>query len=311
VSAGAFSETVQLGHFRIVSVPDARDAHAQFLGGDITVGSTIRVTLQSREVAVARWGFRSEQSPPSLVSCWAEIQRLTGMQVLRSVDDKPIPASVVYLAAQGGRLQAVQDLANVLGGIPYVTSDGALTVLPDVVGPVVAELVLGSEGTILDVAHSMDSDGVHNEVVGNFEDADRNPIYAVAALSDGPLAVDGPYGRYTRYYSSPLVKSQEAADAAVAAVLSQVSSAQTYRVPVTCVLNPLLEVGDTVSVQRPASRLLVGRIVSLSISDARTMKLEIDVTRIETWSTPTAPDWVVHPTRGYGLVPFGALRYGV
>jgi len=310
VSAGDFAETVQLGHYRITAVPDARDAFADFLGGTIVVGSTVTVRLQSRDIAVQREGFRSEQSPPDLSSCWAEIQRLTGMQVLRSVGDKAIPNNVVYLAEQGGRLKAVQALAEVLGGVEYVTPDGAMSVIPNEPGDVVAELVLGDHGTIIDVAHSMESEGVYNEVIGNFQTEDRTPIYAVASITDGPLSVDGPYGRYTRYYASPFVQTKAAAQSAVDAILTQVSSAQTYRVPVTCVIDPRLEMGDVVSVQRPQGRLLVGRIVNISMGDSRLMDLNLDVTRITTWSAPTSPDWEIHPTTGYGLEPFGSYGYG-
>jgi hypothetical protein len=310
VSAGEFWETVQLGHYRIIAVPDARDTHMDHLGETIVVGSSVTVTVRDRLEGVRRSGFHSEQSPPSLDSCWAEIQRLTGMQVLRSVDDKPIPASTVYLAEQGGRLKAVQALAGVLGGVAYVTPDGALSVMPDAPGDVVAELVLGDEGTILDVAHSMESEGVYNEVVGNFESEDREPIFSVAAVTDGPLAVDGPYGRYTRYYSSPFVKTQAAADSAVAAILSQVSSSQTYRVPVKCVLDPRIEDGDVVSVQRPGGRLLIGRVVSHSFGSSPVMDLELDVTRVASWVKPVRPPWVVHPTTGYGLTPYGFGPYG-
>lgn len=279
VSAGEFKETVQLGHYRITAVPDARDEHMKLLGRTLTIGSRVSLTLVDRMVAVERAGFRSEQSPPSLVSCWAEIQRLTGMQVLRSVADKAIPTSVVYLAEQGGRLKAVQELARTLGGVAYVTPDGAVSVLPDEAGPVVGALTLGSSGTILDVAHSMESDGVYNEVVGNFEDDERNPIYAVKALTSGPLSIDGPYGPYTRYYSSPYVKTQAAADSAVAAILTQVSSTQTYRVPVQCLVNPLIEDGDVVTVERPEGGVLTGRVVSHKFGSSNLMSLDLDVQR--------------------------------
>lgn len=279
ISAGSFSETVQLGHYRISAVPDARDEHANHLGQVITVGSKVTLTLEDRLIGVDRAGFRAEQSPPSLASCWTEIQRLTGMQVVRSVADKAIPNSVVYLAEQGGRLNAVQALADVLGGVAYVTPDGAISVLPDEWGPVVASLELGDGGTILDVAHSMESEGVYNEVVGNFEDDDRNPIFASAAIESGPLAISGPYGAYTRYYASPFVKTQAAAESAVAAILTQVSSIQSYRVPVQCVVNPLIEDGDVVTVQRPTGGVITGRVVSHKFGASRLMTLVLEVKR--------------------------------
>lgn len=315
VRAGEFRETVQLGHYRIDGVPSASDQHIDHLGRTVVASSVVSLELLDRMVGVDRWGFRSEQSPASLDSCWAELQRLTGMQVVRSLPDKPIPASIVYEAKQGGRLDAVQAIAGVLGGIAYVTPSGAVSVLPDARGEVVANLVLGDEGTILEVGHSMDSETIYNEVVGNFEDDERNPIFAVAAVEDGPLSVHGPFGRNTRYYSSPLVKTQAAADAAVRAVLSQSVGSRTYRVPVRCILNPLIEDGDMVSVQRPGGTLLVGRVISHQFSGSGEvpnpmMNLELEVTRTETWTKRDAPGWVVGPTKGYGLEPYGFGRYG-
>lgn len=279
VSVGDFSETVQLGHYRIVSVPDARDEYMSIPGQNLTVGSSVTVQLQDRLVGVKRRGFRFEESPPSLMSCWAEIGRLTGMQLIRSLPDQPVPTSVAYAAEQGGRLRAVQDLAGVLGGVAYVTSDGALSVLPDTNGSTALELKLGAEGTILDVAQAMESEGVYNTVVGNFTDADNNPITAVAEKVEGAFGTSSPFGEYTRYYSSPLVKTQAAADSAVAKILAQATATQTYRVPVQCLLNPLIEFGDVVSVERPVGSPLVGRIMNYRFGSSRLMSLEMDVAR--------------------------------
>jgi hypothetical protein len=278
-AGGSFRETVSLGWYRITGVPDARDEYFELLGRTMVVGSTIKLELDDRMVSIERDGFRSEQNPVLTDSCWGEIARLTGMVVQRSLPDKRIPESVVYPAAQGGRLKAVQELAGVLGGVAYVTPDGALSVLPDKAGPVVSELTLGDEGTILDVAYSFASNEVYNEVVGNFEDDDRNPINAYAAITDGPLSVFGPYGKYTRYYSSQFVKTQQQADDAVRTVLGQVSEGRTYRVPVTCIADPLLEDGDVVSLERPDGTELVGRIVSHTLSSNGPMELELEVTR--------------------------------
>jgi hypothetical protein len=279
VSAGRFSETIQLGRYRVTAVPDARDDYFELLGRTLVAGSTVTLDLDDRMVALQRWGFPSEQNPVLTASCFGELGRITGMQVKRSVADKAVPGAVVYAADQGGRLKAVQELAGVLGGVAYVTPDGALSVLPDVRGPVVADLVLGDGGTILDVKYALESDAVYNEVIGNFEDDDRNPINAAARITDGPLSVNGPYGVYTRYYSSQLVKTQAQADAAVRTVLEQVSNARTYRVPVECVPNPLIEDGDTVTVELPVGAPLVGRVVSHKLSMSGPMQLELEVLR--------------------------------
>jgi hypothetical protein len=283
VSAGRFTETVQLGRYRVTAVPSSRDAYFGFSGRTLVSGSTIELTLEDRLVGVKRWGFPSEQNPVLTGSCWGELGRLTGMQVKRSgLPDKGVPGSVVYAASEGARLKAVQELANALGGVPYCTPDGALSVLPDKPGAPVVELVLGEGGTILDVEYSLESDGVYNEVVGTYEDADRNPIVYVAQILEGPLRVGGPYGTYTRYYSSQLVKTGAQAGPATEAVLRQVSASRTYRVPVVCVVNPLIEFGDVVTVEVPGSAVpLSGRVQSYGLSSAGSMSLELEVSRDE------------------------------
>ena len=279
VSAGEFSETVQLGRFLITAVPDARDEHFQLLGQTLTVGSRVTLTLEDRTVRLKRWGFRSDQSPAPLSSCWGEIGRLSGMQIIRSVPDKAAPKSMVYKGVKGGRLAAVQALATQLGGRLYVTPDGALSVLPDGWGEPVAALVLGDNGTILDRGNSMESEEIFNEIVGNFEDENRNPIFVTASVTDGPLAVDGPFGVNTEYITDETITTKHAAQLAVNARLLETTSRQVYRVPVTCIVNPLLEDGDVVTVERPTGGILTGRMVNHRFGDNNTMTLELDVIR--------------------------------
>ncbi|PPF56095.1 hypothetical protein C5B94_04015 [Clavibacter michiganensis] len=281
-SIGDFRETIQLGHFRITAIPDAADTHFTHNGVTAVASSRVKVTLEDRMVNVRRNGISSEQSPKSLASTWAEIQRLSGMQVIRTVPDKPIPATVIYGTQSGGRLKAVQDLAAVLGGVAYATADGALAVRSDDPGPVAARLRLGERGTIIDAPASMESESVYNHIVGNFETADRQPLFAETTQEDGALSVHGPYGRYTREVTSkdfPFVSTPAQARAAVAVALRQSTSSQTYRVPVTCVIDPSVEVGDTVSVERPTGGDTTGRVVKQTISSSPLMQLELEVTR--------------------------------
>src|SRR3546814_10112159 len=119
------------------------------------------------------------------------------MPVVGAVEDKPIPGAKVWEPKQGGRLEAVQKLADVLGGIPLVNSVGAFTIVPDEVGEPVGELTLGARGTVVDVGYEVDTDTVYNVVVGQFEDDQRNEIWAVAEQQDGELAAAGLVGENT------------------------------------------------------------------------------------------------------------------
>src|SRR3546814_13688250 len=76
----------------------------------------------------------------------------------------------------------------------------------------------------------VDTDTVYNVVVGQFEDDQRNEIWAVAEQQDGDLAAAGLFGENTRYYSSDLVKTQAQANSAVRSILALSVGSQEYEI---------------------------------------------------------------------------------
>lgn len=278
VTAGSFRERVTLGMFRVTRIPDARDFTAVVNGAEVVVSSRVRVEFLSLEEDVRRRGFRFPEEPPSLDSCYNELRRITGIPVEESVPDAPIPSGTLWEAKQGGRLDAVTVLGDVLGGTPVVNSRGAWVVVPDELTGPVGKLTLGTTGTVIDVGYEVDSDGVYNCVVGTFEDDDRNPLYAVAEVSSGDLATSGLYLETTRYYSNDAIKTQDAANTAVQSVLDLSIGSQQYDVPIQCHVNPLVECGDVVSLSG-WSRPLVGRLVKFSMSDSPLMNVTLRVFR--------------------------------
>ena len=277
VSAGAFSETVQLGWARVVGYTDARDTVSVVDGRRVVTATEIRLELAGIEVGVVRDGLAAPEQPPAGATCYSEIRRLSGLPVGETLPDKGAPA-LTYEAKQGGRWDACIDLAKHLGGTLYVTSQGGLTVHDPDVGLSV-ELRVGDEGTIHDYTQSADTDGVYNVVHGQFEDEAGNPIYATAELRDGPMAVGGGYGRYARYYSSDFVKTQDAADSAVRSILSQYTTGELYEVPVTCIVNPLVEVGDRVRASTVESTV-EGIVTSVQLKPGALMQLTLEVARV-------------------------------
>lgn len=278
VRAGEFSEAVSLGVFRAVAVPSADESVVERDGLTLSTASRVALKLTSLDEDINRWGFRSAEQSPAGASAFGEIRRITGMPVEETVPDVALPAVKTWEAKQGGRLEAVIELGKILGGVAVVNSRGAWEIIPDAVGESVLTLRLGERGTVLDVADEIDTDTVYNEVVGTFEDADGNPIYAVEVVPTGDLSVTGNYGRNTRYYSSDLVKTQEQANAAVRAVLEQSIGSQQYDVQVQCHVNPLVEIGDVVSLEG-WKRPLVGRVRRVSLSDSPYMNVTLRVAR--------------------------------
>ena len=274
VSAGEFSEAVVLGWVRVTRINSAYDQYADVNGVSVVTGSVVTLDFESLEIDIQRRGFHDEQQPPAGATCWGEVRRITGMPVSESLPDKTVPGSLTYEAAQGGRLTGVQQNISHLGGIPVINSDGAVTAVPTVAGPVVGELALGARGTVIDVPYSIDTDSVYTTVVGVYEREDRTPIRAVASLD----LADGLFPEYTRYRSSPLVTTQEEANRDVAAILQNSTASQQYEVDVQCIINPLIELGDVLRVAgwvRPIS----GRVLKYRLSDSPLMNVTIEASR--------------------------------
>lgn len=278
IRAGEFSEAVSLGMFRVTAVPYAVDNYATHDGQEVVTASRVDVKFSSLDEDVARRGFVFPDQSKAGVSAFGEIRRLTGMPVEETVADAAVPSLQVWEPKQGGRLDAVLELGKILGGSAVVNSRGAWEIIPDTIGSPVATLQLGDLGTVIDVADEIETDTVYNEVVGSFEDVDGKPIYAVARVTTGDLAVTGPYGTNTRYYASDLVKTQAQADRAVNTVLSQSIGSQQYDVQIQCHVNPVVEVGDVVQLEG-WKRTMVGQVVKTSLSDSAYMNVTLRVNR--------------------------------
>jgi hypothetical protein len=274
-SAGSVSARIPMGWFPIFDVPSARDEQQIFRGQTITTGSVIEIVFKDRFLRIQRDRFDTPGVAPSLASVYAELARLTGLQITRTVPDQPIPRTVVY---EEDRLEAVYALAAVLDSTPYMTSDGTLSLRPKTPGPVVAELAWGS--SVLSVGHALASDNVYNRVAFRGE---NEAILAVAELTSGPLRVrnvDGsrsPFGTVTKFISSQYVTTSAQAQAWAQAELQRSSRLGVVRVPVECVFNPLYELGDVISVERRNGESIVGRIVKL-VRGGGSMSMELEVT---------------------------------
>lgn len=279
ISAGEFTEQVSLGMVKVVKVPSAEDQTVVVDGRTRVVSSRVAVSFLSTDEALRRRGFRFPDTSKAGVSVWGEVRRLSAFPVEESVPDVTVPSLKTWEAAQGGRLKALHELGRLLGGTLVVNSRGALTLVPDEMPAPVGVLQLGESGTVTEIEAEIDTDGVYNEVVGTFEDANRNPIYSVASVATGDLAPDGLYGTNTRYYSSDLVKTQAQADAAVKAVLNESISSLMYDVQVQCLINPLVEIGDVWQVDG-WNRPLVGRVVKVGLFDSPLMTLTLRVKRV-------------------------------
>lgn len=276
IGAGSFSERVKMGTYRIESIPKATDVKMRFGEQVITVGSTVDLDLLDRFHAVKRNPFRSLEQIPDLNSAWAELARITGLQLTRNVPDVAIPSNTVY---PRDRMAAAQMIAALLGGRAFMASSGTVSIIPDAAGPPVVRFERGEQGVILDVEYSMHSEDIYNCIYGDFEDVDGNPIHAEAAITTGPLSVTGQYGYNSAEYPSDqktFIKTQAAADAACQAELDKVSTVGNFEVPVQTILDPRLELGDVVDLERIDS-VITGRVRKYTMGRTGPMSLTLGV----------------------------------
>lgn len=279
VWVGPFVERVALGQFTITDVPSAMDEDMVFRGEWITVGSVVEVEFKERLAKVQDDRFDVPSAAGDLSSTWDELGRLTELQLSRSLPDREIPRAVVY---KEDRLDAVYDLANVIDGIPHMTSDGALSARPKAWPGVVDTVRRGAGGTIVSVGRAMSPKDVYNRVAFRGKSDNQEIILASAEVSAGPLRArnhDGtpsPFRRKTYFVSSEYVTNEEQALEWVQRELPRVSQLRSVRIPVTETFNPLRERGDVVRIER-ARKSLLGRIVSIDRDGGATQTMIVEL----------------------------------
>lgn len=269
ISADQFAETVVLGRLRLIATPEAHDTNVMHGSRVLTASSTVKLEVADLLHKVQAAGFVGSSSS-SKPTYWEELAHLTGMRVARSVPNVRMPR-VEYEMSPEGRLTACQDIAARLGGTLYVRSDGALTVLPMAQGPVVRRIRIGKSGTRLsEMTRALAMDGLYNEVIGDFEDEERNPIWVPPAqITDGPLSVNGPLGHRTKQVDSNLVKTRDQARAMLRDVLEKSSTLAPVEINVDILLDPRLEIGDTVELEQE-QETVTGRIIKVTHDEAGT-----------------------------------------
>ena len=272
-AGGGFLEKVLRGVVKVVAVGDQREHFVSVNDTLLTVGSSIRVRLADAFHVTQAETFPSPSAPPELTSTWAEIQRVTGLGVLRNVADAAIPRTVAY---QASRLDAVFNLGTLLGGRPVVSRDGLVVILPDEWGDPVGRLQIGADGLVQAVSPAEWSDaGIFNEVVVRSHDDAQQTVLAVARVLSGPLRYGGPFGRRPFIYSSELITTEADAQAFADAELPRVSALPAQDYAIQCAPDPRLEVGDVIEFQDTRGAELTGRIVSQTLPGPGLMSLTV------------------------------------
>jgi hypothetical protein len=264
------SVNIALGRFRITDVPSATETY-RFASSNVS-GSIVELTLADRFDLLVNDSFLAVTSPQS-TSAWDEIQRISPVPVVRSLDDAVVPSTLVYQ----NKLDAVKKLMALMGGEPAMTREGALTARLSTSWA----LGLAPVTTITGVIQR--DDGMSNNlfnciVVTNSSDSS---IVGVAQIDDpsNPLCVTGPLGRRVKTIQDPLATTQEAAQATAATYLAQYSTQQTQTVKVTCLPRWDVELGDFIEIVDPNTHeSLFGTVVNMQCNIDPTAAMSLQIT---------------------------------
>lgn len=273
-------ERIPMGWYQITDVPDMRD-HTMFWEPEqrvISTGTVLQLSLMDRLIQVQRDEFGAPGAPSSLASVWGEIGTLTGLPLVRSITDAAITRSVVY---KEDRLQAVLDLADIIGGVPYMDPNGALTMRTKNWPAPVDTMRRGDGGSIINIGRGMSPDGVYNAVIFRGQSNDQTTVWASTEIDSGAMRTrngDGsrsPAHRRPTFRSNEFITTYEQAKAYTETELVRVSTLRSIRWPITETWNPLREVGDVVYVVDEFENSVLCRIVSISRSGGPTQEVVV------------------------------------
>lgn len=241
VGAGVFAERIPQGRFLIDSVPEAVESKLPFQGRMINLGESFRVSVKDSLLRVQRDGFPFPTAARS-TSAWQEIQSVTGLPVIRNLDDAAVPALTAYADDRDAVVSKLFDLMNAW---PHPDSSGALTARPKA-WPSPVDRIRG----VVSAPLSLTAERTYNRVVVEGKSSSGEPIYGVAEVTDGFLRVrndDGtvsPFGGATYRYQSDFLTTSEQCFAYARSLLPRVSRIRGVTRDITERFNPLREVGD-------------------------------------------------------------------
>ena len=218
----------------------------RFLITQWEVGATdIRVTGKSPLQRLEDDRLTSPTVPYSGGTLASELRRLVGGHMGVIVSDALTNRSCPSMSWGESRIDAIYEIADAWPARLREGPEGGLYVLPPV--PAITErpettLTDGEAGTVIGVTRQGSRAGIFNRIVARGQeqdDAGQPRFQAIIDQTTGPLRTSGPYGIVTKFFSSPLIASKQAALNSATVILAT-SVRQKTTVPVTHAPNPTL-----------------------------------------------------------------------
>ncbi|MFD8496347.1 DUF5047 domain-containing protein [Amycolatopsis sp. NPDC059657] len=147
----------------------------------------------------------------------------------------------------------VEKLADAIAGEAFFDQINRLTVRPQptLADPPAWSIRTGPGGNLLRITDTLSRDGVYNRFIASGQRSDgAEPVYAVSTDTDpaSPTYWGGPFGKKSRFMTSPLLTDEDQCQAAADAQRERgrgVSASISMKV----VVNPALADGDVLDVQ--------------------------------------------------------------
>lgn len=298
VTIGSFSENVLLGPLKIIRVTDPQDSRKPFQGASISIGSSVGLQLADLFRVTDKERFPAPFGPTDLSSVWDEIGRLTNLPLFRNAPDTEIPSSVTY---KENRLDAVFDLAKVLGGQPFVDEFGRVAIEVNEWADPSPEL---GDMVIERLPADLTDDGIYNEVVVRAFQSSDGTILARKQLVDGPLRYGGTFGRVPFFASSQYVTTVEQAEAYAESELARVSQQPALQFALDVVPDPRRQVGDVVPFDWDGSAYL-GRVREVNLKSVGAMRLRVESRYLGPVGVDVLGEFVGYGEGGYGEGGYG------
>jgi hypothetical protein len=162
--------------------------------------------------------------------------------------DRPCPTGMSW---SDDRLDAWKELAAAWPALLRTDEWGQVTFeapLPSVPVPVVT-YTDGKGGTLISAPRKDSRKDAFNMVIASSSGSETADIQGSAAVTSGPMSVNGPYGAVVKKWSSPLIENKAQADASARTILVE-SIRPAQAIPAHIAPDPRLELDDPVGLIR-------------------------------------------------------------
>lgn len=177
--------------------------------------------------------------------------------------DRACPTSMSW---SGKRLDALKEIATAWPALLRTDEWGQIRFtapLPDVPTPVLS-YADGDGGTLILAPRADSRQDAYNVVVATTSNTDTPDLQGIAQVTSGPMNVNGPYGPVVKEWSSPLLETQEAADAAAATMLAN-SIRPAQAISARIAPDPRVDLDDPVELKRSGDTPIWGWVTGYDL----------------------------------------------